>query len=75
MHPHRDMEITTIVTSGAPLHEDSTGGKHVLTNDAMQTMSAGTGIRHSEVKASPTESFHSYQIWVYPKALGTTASG
>ncbi len=72
MHPHRDMEISTIVTHGAQVHEDSTGGKHRVDAGSVQTMSAGTGIRHSEVNASPTVPFHSYQIWVYPKALGTS---
>lgn len=70
MHPHRDMEITTILLEGAQLHEDSTGGKHRVDPHSVQTMSAGTGIRHSEVNASATGSFHSYQIWVYPKTLG-----
>ena len=70
MHPHRDMEITTILRAGAQRHEDSTGGKHVLGTNAVQTMSAGTGIRHSEVNASATEPFHSYQIWVYPRRPG-----
>jgi hypothetical protein len=70
MHPHRDMEITTILMAGAQRHEDSTGGKHQLGTNAVQTMSAGTGIRHSEFNASATESFHSFQIWVYPKRPG-----
>lgn len=70
MHPHRDMEITTILMAGAQRHEDSTGGKHLLATNAVQTMSAGTGIRHSEFNASPKEPFHSFQIWVYPRRPG-----
>lgn len=70
MHPHRDMEISTIVTRGAQLHEDSSGGRQVVGPGTVQTMSAGTGIEHSEMNASETEPFQSYQIWVYPRAKG-----
>ncbi len=69
MHPHQNMEITTILMAGAQKHRDDTGGEGYLDAHSMQTMSAGTGIMHSEFNASETESFHSYQIWVYPKTL------
>lgn len=71
LHPHRDMEISTIVTQGAQLHEDSTGGRQLVDAHTVQTMSAGTGIRHAEMNASPTEPFRSYQIWMYPKSEGS----
>ena len=67
MHPHQNMEISTIVISGAQVHKDNTGGEEVITENCVQTMSAGRGIMHSEYNASPTEAFHSFQIWVYPK--------
>jgi redox-sensitive bicupin YhaK (pirin superfamily) len=67
MHPHQNMEITTILISGAQAHRDNTGAEVILNINSLQTMSAGTGIMHSEFNASQTESFHSYQIWVYPK--------
>lgn len=70
LHPHQEMEISTIVVAGAQQHEDSTGSKYRVTNNMVQTMSAGTGIQHSEVNASLTEPFHSYQIWIYPKVSG-----
>ncbi len=69
MHPHQNMEISTIVVSGAQAHKDNTGGEGIIHQNIVQTMSAGTGIMHSEFNASATESFHSYQIWVYPKDL------
>lgn len=67
MHPHQNMEISTILVSGAQAHKDNTGSEGVIDENSVQTMSAGTGIMHSEFNASQTESFHSYQIWVYPK--------
>ncbi|TAH20088.1 MAG: pirin family protein [Cytophagales bacterium] len=67
MHPHQNMEISTIVLQGKQTHKDDTGGEGILGGNAIQTMSAGKGIMHSEYNASETESFWSYQIWVYPK--------
>lgn len=63
-HAHRDMEIVTYVLEGGLLHRDSTGEQHVLRPNEVQTMSAGSGIIHSEFNASETESVHSIQIWI-----------
>jgi redox-sensitive bicupin YhaK (pirin superfamily) len=67
MHPHQNMEISTILISGAQVHKDNTGSGGIIDVNCVQTMSAGTGIMHSEFNASAVESFHSFQIWVYPK--------
>jgi quercetin 2,3-dioxygenase len=69
MHPHQNMEITTILAEGAQAHKDNTGSEGIIYPNNIQTMSAGTGIMHSEFNASQTEPFHSFQIWVYPKTL------
>jgi quercetin 2,3-dioxygenase len=69
MHPHQNMEISTIVVAGSQAHKDNTGSEGIIHQNSVQTMSAGTGIMHSEFNASKTEPFHSYQIWVYPKQL------
>ena len=65
-HAHRDMEILTYVLEGKLLHRDSMGERHVLGPNEIQTMSAGTGIVHSEFNASQTESVHLFQIWILP---------
>lgn len=67
MHPHQNMEIATILISGSQAHKDNTGSEGTMNENSVQIMSAGTGIMHSEFNTSQTESFHSYQIWVYPK--------
>ena len=67
MHPHQNMEISTIVISGSQTHKDNTGNEGFINENCVQTMSAGTGIMHSEFNASKSNSFHSLQIWVYPK--------
>ncbi|MBD0259523.1 MAG: pirin family protein [Cytophagales bacterium] len=70
MHPHQDMEIVTIPLYGAQRHQDSTGSSHVIDAGSVQVMSAGRGIHHSEVNASPAEPFRSFQIWVMPREKG-----
>ncbi len=70
MHPHRDMEIITILLQGALRHEDSEGNKAVIRASEVQVMSAGTGVHHSEVNASATEAVSLFQIWILPKKLG-----
>src|SRR5438876_11330460 len=65
-HANRDMEIITYVLEGGLLHRDSMGERHVLRPNEVQTMSAGTGIVHSEFNASETEPVHSIQIWIQP---------
>ena len=69
-HPHRDMEILTYVLEGAVKHEDSTGASETLVPGELQHMSAGSGVRHSEMNPSPTETLHLLQIWLMPNKLG-----
>lgn len=68
-HPHRDMEILTVVLAGAVAHEDSTGGKAILKAGEVQRMTAGRGIVHSEMNPGEEE-LHLLQIWVLPQRLG-----
>lgn len=64
-HPHREMEIVTIVLSGEITHEDSIGNRTVIKAGEVQRMSAGTGIAHSEFNLAD-EPIHLYQIWIHP---------
>jgi quercetin 2,3-dioxygenase len=65
-HGHRNMEIVTWVLSGTLEHRDSEGNHGVLYPGLAQRMSAGTGIRHSEMNPSPDEPVHFVQMWVVP---------
>jgi len=65
-HPHRDMEIITWVLDGELEHADSERNRGVIYPGLAQRMSAGRGIRHSEINPSGTNDVHFVQMWVLP---------
>jgi quercetin 2,3-dioxygenase len=69
-HPHKDMEILTHVLEGAVKHEDSTGASETLIPGELQHMTAGSGVRHSEMNPSDSEALHLLQIWLMPNQTG-----
>lgn len=69
-HGHRDMEILSYVVTGGLGHQDSMGNGEVIRPHEWQRMTAGTGVRHSEMNASQTEPVHFFQIWITPEAEG-----
>ncbi|MFM7549371.1 MAG: pirin family protein [Cyanobacteriota bacterium] len=69
MHPHRDMEIITVMVEGQLNHRDSMGHAEVLRAGEVQRMSAGTGVVHSEINEG-AEPCRLLQIWIEPSSAG-----
>lgn len=73
MHPHQNMEIVTIILSGAVSHQDSMGNKTTIRKGEVQRMTAGTGVYHSEINKEEEE-LHLYQLWIFPEKAGLEPS-
>lgn len=71
-HPHRDVEIVTVVLEGALRHTDSDGRSGVLGAGEVSRTSAGAGIVHAEVADSGATRF--LQTWLRPDEPGGPSS-
>jgi len=63
-HPHRGFETVTYMKQGLMRHEDSVGNSGVLSAGAIQWMTAGRGIIHSEMPEQTEGLLWGYQLWV-----------
>lgn len=67
-HPHRGFETVTYILDGEMEHRDSNGGHGVITPGAVQWMTAGAGVVHSEMPTSQMMRnggrMHGFQLWV-----------
>ena len=71
-HPHDNMEIISIPLEGDLEHQDSMGTSSVIRKGDIQSMSAGTGIVHSEKNKNNDQMVRFLQIWVIPNQRGVT---
>ncbi|MEW5298528.1 MAG: hypothetical protein WDW36_001642 [Sanguina aurantia] len=70
-HPHRDAEIFTYVVDGKLSHRDSMGNQEALARGSIQYLSAGRGIRHSEMNDEDSTT-RFLQVWLTPEEKGVT---
>ena len=66
IHPHKNMEIVTILLKGELQHGDTKKQQTIGYND-IQVISAGTGIFHSEINNSKTDAVEFLQLWIMPR--------
>lgn len=70
-HPHRHAEIFSYVLEGQLSHQDSMGSRESLSRGAVQYMSAGRGVLHSEMN-DHGEVCRFIQVWITPDRAAPT---
>jgi redox-sensitive bicupin YhaK (pirin superfamily) len=63
-HPHRGFETVTYLLDGHMLHEDHLGHRGDLKSGAVQWMTAGRGIVHSETPQQERGRMRGFQLWL-----------
>ena len=63
-HPHRGFETVTYLLEGHMLHEDHLGNRGDLKSGAVQWMTAGRGIIHSEIPQQENGRMRGFQLWI-----------
>ncbi len=63
-HPHRGFETVTYLLDGHMLHEDHLGNRGDLKSGAVQWMTAGRGIIHSEMPQQEKGRMRGFQLWI-----------
>ena len=69
-HGHANMEIVTYIVEGSLTHKDSMGTSETLGRGAVQFMTAGKGVRHSEHNLDKNKPLRFIQMWLVPNAGG-----
>jgi redox-sensitive bicupin YhaK (pirin superfamily) len=72
-HRHENMEIFGYVVSGSSHHVDSLGTDVLVPAGAVQRMSAGSGISHTEGNTANTPNRY-LQLWIQPNVHDTEPS-
>lgn len=63
-HPHRGFETVTYMLDGRMRHRDNHGNEGLLVPGAVQWMTAGRGIVHSEMPEQQEGRMRGFQLWV-----------
>jgi quercetin 2,3-dioxygenase len=74
-HAHQEMEIVTWMVEGELEHRDCAGGgTHVLRPGLVRRLSAGRGVRHSEMNPAGWAPTRYIEMWVPPDREGLEPS-
>jgi len=68
-HPHKDMEIVSLILEGTMDHKDRGGNNAMIKSPGLQAITSGTGIIHNEVNGENTP-LNMLQIWFLPNENG-----
>ncbi len=63
-HPHTGLQTVSWLYAGEIEHRDSVGSLALIEPGAVNLMTAGAGIQHSEVSTDATTSLHGVQLWI-----------
>jgi len=63
-HPHRGFETVTYMLEGRMRHRDSAGHEGLLSAGAVQWMTAGRGVVHSEMPEQQDGRMEGFQLWL-----------
>ena len=63
-HPHRGFETVTYMLDGRMRHKDNHGNEGLLVPGAVQWMTAGRGLVHSEMPEQEAGRMRGFQLWV-----------
>jgi len=63
-HPHRGFETVTYMLDGLMRHRDNKGNEGVIGPGAVQWMTAGSGLIHSEMPEQSAGLMRGFQLWV-----------
>jgi len=69
IHPHKDVDIVTLVIKGIVGHKGTLGDGSTIEGQGVQVQRAGTGMQHSEFSLNNTQADF-IQIWFSPPEAG-----
>ncbi len=73
MHPHKEIDVITIMMDGRVTHEGSLEhGQNLDAGEAQIQRAGGEGFSHNEINPDPTKN-RLLQLWVLPDELGEPA--
>lgn len=74
MHPHKEIDVISIMVDGNIRHEGSLeNGQSMLTNQAQAQRAGSEGFVHNEINPDDTEN-RMLQLWVLPEVSGKSAN-